>query len=131
VLKPDPQGFRGNEFDGRDLKTVVRNDAHTVQWGEQYVCDGRKLFDRFSHTIRDLARLQSKRQEGRYSSERIRWMCRERTRRRDHAQAALCRDLLKRLYAVGVDTLYIGGLTGVLGTHWSDHHAPIVPKNSA
>ena len=57
--------------------------------------------------------------EGRYSSERIRRLYRKRTRRRDHAQEVLCRDLLDRLYAEGVDTVYIGGLTDVLGAHWS------------
>ena len=44
---------------------------------------------------------------------------RKRTRRRDHAQAALCRDLIERLYDEGVATVYIGGLTDVLETHWS------------
>jgi putative transposase len=63
--------------------------------------------------------LQSKLEDGRYSSERIRRLYRKRTRRRDHAQEALCRDLLDWLYAEGVDTVYIGGLTDVLETHWS------------
>jgi len=31
----------------------------------------------------------------------------------------LCRDLLDRLYAEGVNTVYIGWLTDVLETHWS------------
>jgi putative transposase len=226
---PEPPGFRGNEDDGRQLKTVIRNDAYTVEWGdrsrleilvgselkdryahtgrlrleiagdpnwpdyekqgrldlwydetdstfrasqpvtvsdetrdtpladekaaldigannlvacttttgEQYLYEGRELFQRFRETTREIARLQSKlpeRQslsesrktessgrlrEGRYSSERIRRLYRKRTRRRDHAQEALCRDLLERLYAEGVDTVYIGGLTDVLETHWS------------
>ncbi|MFB6222234.1 MAG: RNA-guided endonuclease InsQ/TnpB family protein [Haloarcula sp.] len=208
---PEPPGFRGNEDDGRQLKTVIRNDAYTVEWGErsrleilvgselkgrydhtgrlrleiagdpnwpdyekqgrldlwydetdstfrasqpvtvsdnardtplasekaaldigannlvacttttgeQYLYDGRELFQRFRKTTREIARLQSKLGEGRYSSERIRRLYRKRTRRRDHAQEALCRDLLERLYAEGVDTVYIGGLTDVLDTHWS------------
>jgi putative transposase len=207
---PEPPGFRGNEDNGRQLKTVIRNDAYTVEWGErsrleilvgselknrydhtgrlrlelagdpnwpdyetqgrldlwydetdsifrasqpvtltdardtpladetaaldigannliacttttgkQYLYKGRELFQRFRETTREIARLQSKLEEGRYSSERIRRLYRKRTRRRDHAQEALCRDLLDRLYADGVDTVYIGGLTDVLETHWS------------
>jgi putative transposase len=207
---PEPPGFRGNEDDGRQLKTVIRNTSYTVKWGErsrleilvgselkdrydhtgrlrleiagdpnwpdyekqgrldlwydetdcmfrasqpvtvtdtratpladetaaldigannlvacttttglQYLYEGRKLFQRFRETTREIARLQSKLPESRYSSKRIRRLYRKRTRRRDHAQEALCRDLLERLYAEGVDTVYIGGLTDVLETHWS------------
>ncbi|MFC6977098.1 RNA-guided endonuclease InsQ/TnpB family protein [Halomicroarcula sp. GCM10025709] len=208
---PEPPGFRGNEDDGRVLKTVIRNTSYTVEWGERsrleilvgselkdrydhtgrlrleiagdpnwpdyekqgrldlwydetdstfrasqpvtvsddardtplademaaldigannlvacttttgekYLYEGRKLFDRFRQTTREIARLQSKLREGRYSSNRIRRLYRKRTRRRNHAQEALCRDLLDRLYAEGVDTVYIGGLTDVLETHWS------------
>ena len=93
--------------------------ACTTTTGEQYLYEGRGLFQRFRETTREIARLQSKLEEGRYSSKRIRRLYRKRTRRRDHAQEALCRDLLERLYAEGVDTVYIGGLTDVLETHWS------------
>ena len=93
--------------------------ACTTTTGEQYLYEGRELFQRFRDTTREIARLQSKLEEGRYSSKRIRRLYQKRTRRRDHAQEALCRDLLERLYAEGVDTLYIGGLTDVLDTHWS------------
>ncbi|APW97399.1 transposase [Halobiforma lacisalsi AJ5] len=93
--------------------------ACTTTTGEQYLYEGRELFDRFRETAREIARLQSKLEEGRYSSDRIRRLYRRRTRRRDHAQEALCRDLIERLYAEGVDTVYIGGLTDVLETHWS------------
>lgn len=93
--------------------------ACTATTGEQYLYEGRDLFDRFRETTREIARLQSKLPEGRYSSKRIRRLYRTRTRRRDHAQESLCRDLLERLYEDGVDTMYIGGLTDVLDTHWS------------
>jgi len=208
---PQPPGFRGNEDDGRKLKTVIRNTSYTVKWGErsrleilvgtelkdrydhigrlrleivgdpnwsdyekqgrldlwydeidctfrasqpvtvsddsrdtpladetaaldigannlvacttttgeQYLYEGRALFQRFHETTREIARLQSKLENGRYSSERIRRLYRKRTRRRDHTQEALCRDLLERLHVEGVDTVYIGGLTDVLETHWS------------
>ena len=93
--------------------------ACTTTTGEQYLYEGRELFQRFRDTTREISRLQSKLREGRYSSERIRRLYRKRTRRRDHAQDALCRDLLERLYEDGVDTVYVGGLTDVLETHWS------------
>jgi putative transposase len=93
--------------------------ACTTTTGEQYLYEGRELFQRFRETTREIARLQSKLRDGRYSSERIRRLYRKRTRRRNHAQEALCRDLLERLYTEGVDTVYIGGLTDVLDTHWS------------
>ncbi|XGI84610.1 RNA-guided endonuclease InsQ/TnpB family protein [Halorutilales archaeon Cl-col2-1] len=93
--------------------------ACTTTTGEQYLYEGRELFQRFRETTREIARLKSKLEEGKYSSKRIRRLYRKRTRRRDHAQEALCRDLLERLYTEGVDTVYIGGLTDVLETHWS------------
>ena len=208
---PEPPGFRGNEDDGRRLKTVIRNTSYTAEWGDrsrleilvgkelkdrydhtgrlrleiagnpswpeynkqgrldlwydetdstfrasqpvtvsddarttplaaekaaldigannlvacttttggQYLYEGRNLFQRFRDTTREIARLQSKLEDGRYSSERIRRLYRKRTRRRDHAQEALCRDLIERLYDDGVEAVYIGGLTDVLETHWS------------
>ena len=93
--------------------------ACTTTTGEQYLYEGRELFDRFRDTTREIARLQSKLEDGLYSSKRIRRLYQKRTRRRDHSQEALCRDLLERLYTEGVDTVYIGGLTDVLETHWS------------
>ncbi|TKX67653.1 RNA-guided endonuclease TnpB family protein [Halorubrum sp. GN11GM_10-3_MGM] len=208
---PEPPGFRGNEDDGRQLKTVIRNTSYTVEWGDrsrleilvgselkdrydhtgrlrlevagepnwpdyekqgrldlwydetddtfrasqpvtvsdetratpladetaaldigannlvacttttgqQYLYEGRDLFARFRETTQEIARLQAKLEAGRHSSERIRRLYRKRTRRRDHAQAALCRDVIERLYSEGIDTLYIGDLTDVLKTHWS------------
>ena len=93
--------------------------ACTTTTGEQYLYEGRQLFARFRDTTREIARLQSKLEDGQYSSKRIRRLYRKRTRRRDHAQEALCRDLLERLYEDGGGTVYIGGLTDVLDTHWS------------
>jgi putative transposase len=93
--------------------------ACTTSTGQQYLYEGRELFERFRETTTEIARLQSKLPEGQYSSQRIRRLYRKRTRRRDHAQEALCRDLIERLYDEGVATVYIGGLTDVLETHWS------------
>lgn len=208
---PEPPGFRGNKDDGRELRTVIRNDAYTVEWGdrsrleilvgtdlknrynhtgrlrleiagepnwpdyekqgrldlwyddvagkfrasqpvtlsddarasslaseeaaldigannliacttstgEQFLYEDRELFERFRETTRHVAELQSKLEDGRYSSQRIRRLIRRRTRRRDHAQEALCRDLVERVHELGVATIYVGDLTDVLETHWS------------
>jgi putative transposase len=93
--------------------------ACTVTTGQQYLYHGRKEFRRFRETTQEIARLQSKLGEGRYSSHRIRSLYRKRTARRDHAMNALARDLIERLHEAGVSTLYIGDLTDVLETSWS------------
>ncbi|WP_179234062.1 RNA-guided endonuclease InsQ/TnpB family protein [Halorubrum halodurans] len=93
--------------------------ACTTTTGQQYLYEGRDLFARFRETTEEIARLQSKLREGRYGSRRIRRLYRTRTRRRDHAQDALVRDLIERLYGEGVATVYVGDLTDVLSEHWS------------
>ena len=102
--------------------------ACTTTTGQQYLYEGRDLFERFRETTHEIARLQSLLDDGRYSSHRIRSLYRRRTRRRDHAQDALVRDhaqdalvrdLIERLHAEGVSTVYVGALTDVLDTHWS------------
>jgi len=93
--------------------------ACTTTTGQQYLYEGRDLFERFRETTREIARLQSLLEDGRYSSNRIRSLYRRRTRRRDHAQDALARDLIERLHTEGVSTVYVGALTDVLDTHWS------------
>ena len=93
--------------------------ACTTTTGQQYLYEGRDLFERFRETTREIARLQSELREGRYSSKRIRRLYRRRTRRREHAMDALARDLIERLYEEGISTVYVGDLTDVLETHWS------------
>jgi len=93
--------------------------ACTTTTGQQYLYEGRGLFERFRKTTREIARLQSKLNDGRYSSQRIRSLYRRRTRRRNHAQNALARDLIERLHTEGVSTVYVGALTDILETHWS------------
>ena len=95
--------------------------ACTTTTGQQYLYEGRDLFERFRETTRTIADHQSKvkLEEGRYTSKRIRRLYRRRTRRRDHAMDALARDLFERLYEEGVATVYVGDLTDVLDTHWS------------
>ena len=93
--------------------------ACTTTTGQRYLYEGRKLFQRFRETGQEIARLQSKLEENRDSSKRIRRLYNKRTRRRDHVQEALCRDLLEQLYEEGVDTVYLGDVTNVLETHWA------------
>lgn len=95
--------------------------ACTTTTGQQYLYKGRDLFKRFREITRDIADRQEtmKREEGRYTSKRIRRLYRRRTRRRDHARDALARDLMERLHEDGVSTVYVGDLTDVLETHWS------------
>ena len=93
--------------------------ACTATTGQQLLYEGRDLFERFRETTREIARLQSLLEDGRYSSHRIRRLYDRRTKRRDHAQDALARDLIERLYDEGVSTVYVGALTDVLETHWS------------
>ena len=93
--------------------------ACSTTTGKQYLYHGRDQFERFHETTEEIARLQSKLPERRYSSKRIRSLYRGRTNRRDHMQNALVRDLVERLCADGVSTIWVGKLTGVLSTHWS------------
>jgi putative transposase len=93
--------------------------ACSTSTGTQLVYEGRDLFERFRETTREIARLQSLLDDGRYSSNRIRQLYDRRTKRRDHAQDALARDLIERLHGEGVSTVYVGALTDVLDTHWS------------
>ena len=93
--------------------------ACTTTTGTQLLYEGRGLFDRFRETTREIGRLQALLDDGRYSSHRIRSLYQRRTRRRDHAQDALARDLIEWLHSEGVSTVYVGALTDVLDTHWS------------
>ncbi|WP_336361289.1 RNA-guided endonuclease InsQ/TnpB family protein [Haladaptatus sp. ZSTT2] len=93
--------------------------ACTTTTGQQLLYEGRTLFNRFRETTREIARLQSLLEDGQHSSHRIRRLYDRRTKRRDHAQDALARDLIERLYDEGVSTVYVGDLTDVLETHWS------------
>lgn len=93
--------------------------ACTTTTGQQYLYAGRDGFEQFRETTREIARLQSKLPNGRYSSKRIQRLYRKRTKQRDHAQNALVRDLIERLHEDGVSMVYVGALTSVLETHWS------------
>jgi putative transposase len=92
--------------------------ACTVSTGQQYLYEGRNLFDEFRNTTERIAHYQSLLEDQRKSSKRIERLYRKRTNRRDHAQDSLVRDLVERLHDEGVSTLYVGDIKDVLSTHW-------------
>jgi putative transposase len=93
--------------------------ACTTMTGQQYLYEGRDLFDTFRETTERIAYYQSLLEDQRKSSKRIGRLYRKRTNRRDHAQDSLVRDLVERLHDEGVSTLYVGDIKDVLDTHWS------------
>ena len=92
--------------------------ACTVSTGQQYLYEGRNLFDEFRNTTERIAHYQSLLEDQRKSSKRIERLYRKRTNRRDHAQDSLVRDLVERLHDEGVSTLYVGDIKDGLSTHW-------------
>jgi putative transposase len=92
--------------------------ACTTTTGQQYLYEGRDLFERFRETTEEIARLQAELDDQRRTSQRIDRLYRRRTRRRNHAQDALVRDLVERLHDEGVATVYVGDLRDVISAHW-------------
>ncbi len=93
--------------------------ACTTTTGSQLLYEGRGEFNRFRETTERISGLQARLEDQRKSSKRIDRLYRKRTNRRNHAQDALVRDLVERLYDDGVSTLYVGDIKDVLSTHWS------------
>ena len=92
--------------------------ACTTTSGARYLYRGRQLFDRFLETTTEIAAYEAK-TDGCTPTKRIRQLYRRRSERRNHAQDALVRDLIERLYEEGVSQLYVGDLTGIVQAHWS------------
>ena len=108
----------GSEAAALDLGANVLV-ACTTTTGRQYLYSGHQPFEQFQETTNAIANAQAKLPDGQHSSQRIKRLYRKRSRRRDHAVNALLRDLVERLDAADVSTLYHGDLTGVLGEYWS------------
>ncbi|MFC7164921.1 RNA-guided endonuclease InsQ/TnpB family protein [Halospeciosus flavus] len=108
----------GSEVAALDLGANVLV-ACTTTAGGQYLYSGHHPFEQFRETTHAIASAQAKLPDGQHTSRRIKRLYRKRSRRRDHAVNALLRDLVERLDAAGVSTLYHGDLTGVLGEYWS------------
>jgi len=92
--------------------------ACTTTTGTQLLYEGRGLFERFRATTEEIAHYQSQLDDQRRTSKRIDRLYCQRTERRNHAQDALVRDLVERLYEDGVCRVYVGNLADVLETHW-------------
>nr|WP_239642077.1 transposase [Natrinema versiforme] len=93
--------------------------ACTTTAGDQYWYSGQEPFRQFQETTERIADAKAKLPDGQQTSKRIQRLYRKRSRRRDHAVNALLRDLVERLHDDGVETIYHGDLTGVLGEYWS------------
>jgi putative transposase len=92
--------------------------ACTTTTGEQFLYDGSQPFEQFREAANRIAELQSKLDDQRRTSKRIDRLYDQMYGRRDHAQDALVRDLVERLYVDGVSTVYVGDIRDVLSTHW-------------
>ncbi len=92
--------------------------ACTTTTGEQYLYDGSHLFEQFRETSDRIAELKSKLDDQQGTSERIDRLYDVMYKRRNHAQDALVRDLVDRLYDGGVSTVSVGDIKDVLETHW-------------
>src|SRR6056297_1984500 len=84
--------------------------ACTTTTGTRLLYEGRDLFERFRETTEEIAHHQSKLDDQRRTSKRIDRLYRRQTERRNHAQDALVRDLVERLYEDGVARVYVGDL---------------------
>jgi putative transposase len=93
--------------------------ACTTTTGQQYLYEGRRLFERFRETTERITEYRRKLDDSQDISARIKRLYAKRSRRRNHGQDALVRDLVERLHADGVSVLYVGDLSGVLGDHGS------------
>ncbi len=92
--------------------------ACTTTTGSQYLYDGSYPFEQFRDLAERIAELQAKLDDQRRTSERIDRLYDVMYGRRDHAQDALVRDLVERLYDEGVSTVFVGDVKDVLSTHW-------------
>ena len=87
--------------------------------GDHVVFHGRPCFKQFHSLTSEIADLQSRLPDGRYSSDRIERLYSRRRRQRNHAQDALVQHLAGWLVERGVEELYVGKLDDVRQKHWS------------
>ena len=93
--------------------------ACTTTTGSQYLYDGSSPFKQFREVAERIAELQAKLDDERRTSKRIDRLYGVMYGRRDHAQDALVRGLVERLYDEGVSTVIVGDIKDVLEAHWS------------
>lgn len=93
--------------------------AITTSHGHQRLYHGRPLFRRFRRTTQRIARLRSRLDEDTDTSTLIQNLYTRRSRRRNHAQDALVRQLAAWFAQLGVTDVYVGDLDDVCEKHWS------------
>jgi putative transposase len=93
--------------------------AIVTSTGKTAVYHARPVFERFQRYSQQIALLQSKLPEGRYSSEQIRQLYSKRSEKRDHSRDAAVKHATDWLLEQNVDTVYLGDLSDVLEAHWS------------
>jgi putative transposase len=93
--------------------------AAVTSEGDHVVFHGRPCFERFHTLTAEIADLQSRLPDDRYSTKRIERLYRRRREQRNHAQDALVQHLSGWLVERGVTELYVGKLGDVREEHWS------------
>lgn len=93
--------------------------AVTTTRGERRLYHGRPQFYRFHRTTERIASAQTALAPGTHKSKRISRLYAKRTKRRNHLQDALVRDLANWLRDRGIGEVVVGALNGVLSRHWS------------
>ncbi|WP_049934605.1 RNA-guided endonuclease InsQ/TnpB family protein [Haloplanus natans] len=103
----------GGEAAALDVGAVNLVACATTK-GVQFLYDGTRPWEQFEATSNAIAQAQSKLPEGEHTSKRINRLYRRRSSRRDHCVDALLRDLVERVIDDGIQTIYVGDLTGVV-----------------
>ncbi|ESS12858.1 MAG: transposase [uncultured archaeon A07HR60] len=93
--------------------------AIVTSQGDTAVYHTRPEFDEFQELSGLIGELQSELPDDQYTSKRIQRVYDKRGKRRDHSRDAAVKHAADWLLERNVDTVSVGDLTDVLGTHWS------------
>jgi len=93
--------------------------AIVTEAGDTAVYHARPEFERFQTQSDRIASLQSHLPADQWTSDRIRRLYDDRSRKRDHSRDAAVKHAAEWLLERNVATVYVGDLTDVLETHWS------------
>ena len=78
------------------------------------------MFERFQQQSERIATLQAEPPDDQYTSDLIQRVYDDRSRERDHSRDAAVKHVAEWLLERNIDTVYVGDLTDVLSTHWSN-----------
>jgi len=125
----DKYGFEHNErltLDSENTTQAAAIDvganntlAIVTEDGDSAVYHARPEFERFQTQSERIATLQSELPDDQWTSNRIKRIYDDRSRKRDHSRDAAVKHAAEWLLERNVDTVYVGDLTDVLDTHWS------------